>query len=157
MVDAGKEMNDALKEIVVQVLREPGFKDTFPHFCREPSQHVDLLSKPAQYIGRKRSLEQVWKIVQLVPNFILLAQVDIAAQQIATLQIHGLFGNKFPEPPLRRVAVAAPVPYQVKHDFRQRQRWRKQQQAMARLGLQRHALEDGGGHAGARDNRRHGE
>ena len=87
----------------------------------------------------------------------LRAHVDITAQQTATAQIHGLFGKKLPEPPLRRVAVAAPVPYQVKHDFRQRQRWRKQRQAMARLRLQRHALEDGGGHAGARDNRWHGE
>ena len=108
-------------------------------------------------LGQKRSIEQVWKIVQVVSNRIVRAHIDIASLQTATSQIHGLFGNKFPEPPLRRVAVAAPVPYQVKHDFRQCQWWRKQLQAMACLGLLRHALEDGGGHPGARDNRRHGE
>lgn len=95
--------------------------------------------------------------MRVVSNLVVRAHVDIAPLPTATSQIHGLLRNKFPEPPLRRVAVAAPLPYQVKHDFRQRQRWRKQLQAMARLGLQRHALEDGGGHAGARDNRRYGE
>lgn len=44
MVDARKEMNDALKEVVVPVLRELGFKGTFPHFYRELNQHVDLFS-----------------------------------------------------------------------------------------------------------------
>ena len=44
MVDARKEMNDALKEVVVPVLRKLGFKGTFPHFYRELNQHVDLFS-----------------------------------------------------------------------------------------------------------------
>ncbi len=44
MVDTRTEMNNALKEIVVPVLRKIGFKGTFPHFYRERNQHVDLLS-----------------------------------------------------------------------------------------------------------------
>jgi hypothetical protein len=44
MTDARKEMDSALKEVVVPVLRSLGFKGTFPHFYRETSQHVDLLS-----------------------------------------------------------------------------------------------------------------
>jgi hypothetical protein len=44
MVDARKEMNDALKAEVVPALRKWGFKGTFPHFHREVDQHVDLLS-----------------------------------------------------------------------------------------------------------------
>jgi len=44
MTDARKEMDGALKEVVVPALRSLGFKGTFPHFYRATNQHVDLLS-----------------------------------------------------------------------------------------------------------------
>jgi hypothetical protein len=44
MADARKEMNDALKEVVVPLLRKLDFKGSFPHFYRELDRHVDLLS-----------------------------------------------------------------------------------------------------------------
>ncbi|MGZ3182074.1 MAG: DUF4304 domain-containing protein [Telluria sp.] len=44
MTDARKEMNEALKGVVVPVLRDLGFKGTFPNFYREAAGHVDLLS-----------------------------------------------------------------------------------------------------------------
>ena len=37
-------MNDALKEIVVPLMRKLHFKGSFPHFYRELDRHVDLLS-----------------------------------------------------------------------------------------------------------------
>lgn len=44
MSEARKKMNEALKEIVVPILREKGFKGSFPHFRRVSGKYLDLLT-----------------------------------------------------------------------------------------------------------------
>ena len=39
-----KNMNQAIKEVIVPVLREQGFKGSFPHFRRKNNNNIDLLT-----------------------------------------------------------------------------------------------------------------
>ena len=49
------------------------------------------------------------------------------------------------------------MPYQVKRDFRQHQRWREHGKPMAGQRIIRYTLEDSGSHIGARNDRGHGK
>lgn len=44
MSEDKKQMDSAIKNILVPILREKKFKGTFPHFFRERNAHVDLLT-----------------------------------------------------------------------------------------------------------------
>jgi hypothetical protein len=52
MSEARNKMNQALKAVVVPLLRERGFTGSFPHFRRRRKEHVDLFSfQFSQYGG----------------------------------------------------------------------------------------------------------
>jgi hypothetical protein len=44
MTDTREQMSQALKDVVVPVLRERGFTDTFPHFRRRQPDRIDLFT-----------------------------------------------------------------------------------------------------------------
>ncbi|MFC1617661.1 DUF4304 domain-containing protein [Patescibacteria group bacterium] len=44
MSEDKKQMDSAIKKILVPILREKNFKGTFPHFFREINGHIDLLT-----------------------------------------------------------------------------------------------------------------